>query len=239
MGDARLHHHQPIRLRPMSNIENLKKQAKQILRWHRERRWTVATDIRNALSEFQGLTDREVFEREFKLTDAQTLLAKRHGYETWAALSAGLAAKAAEPSPDAAETTTRVEYVMPFVFVRDVRAALAFYDERLGFKTEFAYGEPPYYAQLIRDGVRLVLKHADAPLFEALKPFRTVNDEELISASIALDHAKPLYLEYERAGVRFHQALRRESWGAWSFMVEDPDGNILAFGGYGEHVETD
>jgi uncharacterized glyoxalase superfamily protein PhnB len=223
----------------MSNIENLKKQAKQILRWHRERRWTVATDIRNALPEFAGLNDREVFEREFKLTDAQTLLARRHGYQTWAALSASLATKAAPPTADAAEATTRVEYVMPFVFVRDVRAALTFYDERLGFKTEFAYGEPPYYAQVIRDGVRLVLKHADAPLFEALKPFRIVKDEEIISASIALDRARPLYREYEAAGVRFHQPLRRETWGAWSFMIEDPDGNILAFGGYGEHVETD
>ena len=222
----------------MSNIENLKKQAKQILRWHREWRWTVATDIRNALPEFQGLTDRQVFEREFRLTDAQTLLAKRLGYDTWASLSAGLAAKAAEP-PAATEATSRVEYALPFIFVRDVAAALAFYGERLGFKTEFAYGEPPFYAQVIRDGVRLALKHADAPLFEALKPFQTAKDDEIIAASIALDRAKPLYLEYEAAGVRFHQPLRRESWGACSFMVEDPDGNILAFGGHGEHVDAD
>jgi len=222
----------------MSNIENLKKQAKQILRWHREWRWTVATDIRNALPEFQGLTDRQVFEHEFKLTDAQTLLAKRHGYETWAALSAGLAAKT-DQAPDAAEAPVRVAFALPFVFVRDVRAALAFYGDRLGFKTEFAYGEPPYYAQVIRDEVRLALKHADEPLFEALKPFRAIKDEEIISASIALDRAKPLYLEYEAAGVRFHQPLRRESWGAWSFMVEDPDGNIIAFAGRGAHLEAD
>jgi len=221
----------------MSNIENLKKQAKQILRWHREWRWTVATDIRNALPEFQGLTDRQVFEHEFKLTDAQTLLAKRHGYESWTALSAGLATKAdAGQAPDAAQAPVRVEYALPFIFVRDVRASLAFYGERLGFKTEFAYGEPPYYAQVIRDGVRLALKHADEPLFEALRPFRT---EETLSASIALDRAKPLYLEYEAAGVRFHQPLRRESWGAWSFMVEDPDGNLIVFGGRGEHSEAD
>jgi catechol 2,3-dioxygenase-like lactoylglutathione lyase family enzyme len=219
----------------MSNIENLKKQAKQILRWHRDRRWTVATDIRNALPEFQGLTDRQVFEHEFKLTDAQTLLARRHGYDSWKALSAGLTVKADEPAP-LAKATARVEYALPFVFVSDLRAALSFYGERLGFKTEFAYGEPPYYAQVIRDGVRLVLKHADAPLFEALKPFRMVKDEELISATIALDSAKPLYLEYEAAGVRFHQPLRRESWGAWTFMVEDPDGNILHFAGRGEPV---
>jgi catechol 2,3-dioxygenase-like lactoylglutathione lyase family enzyme len=217
----------------MSNIENLKKQAKQILRWHREGRWTVATDIRNALPEFQGLTDREVFEREFKLTDAQTLLARRHGYDSWNALSAGLAAKADEPSAND-DAGPQFAYAMPFVFVRDVGAALAFYDRSLGFRTEFAYGEPPYYAQVIREQVRLALKHADEPLFEALKPFRTVKDEEIISVSIAIEHAKPLYLEYQAAGVRFHQRLRRETWGAWSFMVEDPDGNIIAFGGRGE-----
>ncbi|HEY4893394.1 MAG TPA: VOC family protein [Reyranella sp.] len=215
----------------MSNIENLKKQAKQILRWHREGRWTVATDIRNALPEFQGLTDREVFKREFKLTDAQTLLARRHGYDSWQALSAGLAAKSVEPSVDAG---AQFAYAMPFVFVRDVAAALVFYDQALGFGTEFAYGEPPYYAQVIREQVRLALKHADERLFEALKPFRTIKDEEIISASIAVEHAKPLYLEYQAAGVRFHQPLRRETWGAWSFMVEDPDGNIIAFGGRGE-----
>jgi uncharacterized glyoxalase superfamily protein PhnB len=221
----------------MSNIENLKKQAKQILRWHREWRWTVATDIRNALPEFAGLTDREVFERPFKLTDAQTLLAKRHGYESWTALSAGLAGAAAGgQARDAADAHARVQYALPFIFVRDVGAALTFYGQRLGFETEFAYGQPPFYAQVIRDRVRLALKHADEPFFTALKPFR---NEETLAASIALDHAKPLYLEYEAAGLAFHQPLRRETWGAWSFIVEDPDGNLIAFGGLGEHMDAD
>jgi len=57
--------------------------------------------------------------------------------------------------------------------------------------------------------------------------------------SQALDRAKPLCLEYEAAGVRFYQPLRRESWGAWSFIVEDPNGNLIAFGGRGEHLDSD
>src|ERR1700676_5569192 len=122
----------------MSNIENLKKQAKQILRWHRDWHWTVATDIRNALPEFQGLTDREVFERPFKLADAQMIIAKRHGYADWPTLAAGLAGKSQIVSTvDVDQAPSRVVYAMPFVYVRDLRAALAFYDERLGFKTEF------------------------------------------------------------------------------------------------------
>ncbi|HZC15132.1 MAG TPA: VOC family protein [Caulobacteraceae bacterium] len=223
----------------MSNIENLKKQAKQILRWHREWRWTVATDIRNALPEFQGLTDRQVFEHPFKLTDAQAMLAKRHGYANWQALSAALAEKAgAQPPPAEVAAVSHVSYALPFIYVRDLPAALAFYAERLGFQTEFAYGEPPFYAQVIRDGVRLALKHADDDLIEAMRPFRAGGDDPFITASIALDRAQPLYREYEAAGVRFRQQLRRESWGAWSFIVEDQDGNLLVFGGSGDHAAS-
>ena len=34
--------------------------------------------------------------------------------------------------------------------------------------------------------------------------------EDLLSASITLDDAKPLYLEYQAAGVAFHQTLRTQ-----------------------------
>ncbi len=217
----------------MSNIENLKKQAKQVLRWHRDQRWTVATDIRNTLPEFQGLTDREVFERQLKLADAQTLIARRNGYSTWPELVTALAA-APRPAkrPERARAASQVVAALPFIYVRDTQAALAFYEEKLGFKTEFAYGEPsPYYAQVIRDGVRLAIKHADPEVFEALGPLRKALGDEFVAASLSLDAAKPLFGEYERAGARFYQTLRRETWGAWSFIVEDPDGNLLVFGG--------
>lgn len=40
----------------MPNLENLKKQAKQYLRWHRERYHAVAAEIRAALLNFSTLT---------------------------------------------------------------------------------------------------------------------------------------------------------------------------------------
>ena len=36
----------------------------------------------------------------------------------------------------------------------------------------------------------------------------------LLSALITLDDAKPLFLEFQAAGVTFHQALKTEPWGA-------------------------
>jgi len=53
-------------------------------------------------------------------------------------------------------------------------------------------------------------------------------------ASITMEDAKPLFVEYQEAGVEFFQPLRSEPWGARTFIVRDPDGNLLLFAGRGE-----
>lgn len=70
----------------MSNLENLRKQAKQILRWHREGHYPVAATIRAALPRFCDLTDRAVLAAPFSLADAQAVIARQNGFEDWAAL---------------------------------------------------------------------------------------------------------------------------------------------------------
>ncbi|MDA4833522.1 VOC family protein, partial [Enterobacter hormaechei] len=58
--------------------------------------------------------------------------------------------------------------------------------------------------------------------------------EHLLSASIAVDSAaeiKQLFLDFQAAGVSFHQTLKKEPWGARNFIVLDPDGNLILFAG--------
>jgi uncharacterized glyoxalase superfamily protein PhnB len=58
--------------------------------------------------------------------------------------------------------------------------------------------------------------------------------EGLLSASITVATAsaiKQLFLDYQAAGVPFHQALKKESWGARTFVVSDPDENLILFAG--------
>jgi uncharacterized glyoxalase superfamily protein PhnB len=58
--------------------------------------------------------------------------------------------------------------------------------------------------------------------------------EELLSASLTVataDEIKLLFLEFQSAGVSFHQTLKRQPWGAKNFVVKDPDGNLLLFAG--------
>ena len=58
--------------------------------------------------------------------------------------------------------------------------------------------------------------------------------ENLLSASITVatpNEIKQLFLSYRAAGVSFHQALKKEPWGARIFIVSDPDENLILFAG--------
>jgi hypothetical protein len=47
--------------------------------------------------------------------------------------------------------------VTPILSVRDVTAAAGFYTAKLGFQTDFLYGEPPFYGSVSREEVCLHL----------------------------------------------------------------------------------
>lgn len=117
----------------------------------------------------------------------------------------------------------------PQLFVRDVAVAAEFYVRKLGFTLAFSYGDPPSYAQVSRDGARLNLRHVDVPVIDP----RRRHAEQLLAASVALDDAEPLFREYDAAAVEFVQPLRSEPWGARTFIVRDPDGNLVLFAGPG------
>lgn len=130
------------------------------------------------------------------------------------------------------ETTAapRLLDAQPQLFVSDIAASCDFFRDLLGFQVAFVHGAPPFYAQVFRDGARLNLRHADRPAFD--KDF-LAGERDVLSATITVEDAKPLFLEYQAAGVPFHQGLRSESWGARTFIVVDPDGNLIAFAGAG------
>ena len=215
----------------MPNLENLRKQAKLILRWHRDRYYPVAAQIRSRLPRFGQMTDPEILAQSFKLNDAQELVARQHGFESWQALKTGLSTMS-----DHADTTSTVAIITaaePQLFVADIKVSCDFLTGKLGFTVVFTYGEPPFYAQVARDAARLNLKCVDQPVIDPALRDR----EELLSAAFTVataEEIKQLFLEFQTAGVIFFQTLRREPWGARNFIVKDPDGNLLLFAGPAE-----
>jgi len=63
----------------MHNLDHLRKQATQYLRWHREQYYPVAARIRAVLPRYRGLRDGEILALPFRLSDAQELVAERWG----------------------------------------------------------------------------------------------------------------------------------------------------------------
>lgn len=212
----------------MPTLENLRKQAKQYLRWHRGRYYPVAARIRSLLPRFRHLSDSEVLDASFKLSDAQELIARENGFDGWRALKTGTQIMTTERKQAAALialTSTTAQ-----LFVADVKTSSDFFATTLGFELDFLYGDPPYYGAVKRGNGRIALRLVCEPVFVGDVRER----EHLLSASIAVQTAveiKELFREFRQAGAQFHQTLKKEPWGARDFIVRDPDGNLIHFAG--------
>jgi uncharacterized glyoxalase superfamily protein PhnB len=212
----------------MTSLENLKKQAKQYLRWHRERYYPVAAKIRASLPRFHELSDGQILDASFKLADAQKLVAREMGFEGWQALKTGGDAMTKKVKETAARPILNSTEAQ--LFVADIKVACDFYRDKLGFTVGFVYGDPPFYGQVRRDSARLNLRLVGEPVFVGDVRER----EHLLSATLTLsttDEIKELFLSYRATGVQFSQTLKKEPWGARTFMVRDPDGNLILFAG--------
>jgi len=209
----------------MPNLENLRKQAKQYLRWHREQYYPVAAIIREHLPQFCQLSDQEILAASFRLADAQELVARKEGFEGWLALRTG-AYTAMSQTDRAAQPI--LSSIAAQLFVRDLKTSTDFFTKKLGFTVDFVYGDPPFYGQVSRDNARLALRLVCEPVFAGDIRER----EDLLSASITLgstDEIKEIVLAYQATNVPLHQGLRKEPWGAKTFIVKDPDGNLILF----------
>lgn len=211
----------------MSNLENLRKQAKQYLRWHRGRYYPVAAIIREYLPRFRPFSDQEILAADFRLADAQELIARKEGFEGWQALRTGASTAMSKTHPHSQPILTSVA---AHLYVRDLKASTDFFTTKLGFTIDFIYGDPPFYGQVSRDNAHLALRYMDEPFFDQDLRER----EGLLSATITLASAeeiRELFVVYQAADVPLAQSLRNEPWGAKTFIVKDPDGNLILFAG--------
>ena len=208
----------------MSRIEFYRKQAKQLVRWHREGNHSIGGRIRG-LARYSTLTDREALALTFPLREAQEIIAIEAGHASWAELKAAVGD---EPAPNRAGLPApRLTRAVPVIFVANVPAAAEFYRDTLGFSIDFLHGQPPFYGAVSRDGACVHLKFVHRPVFAVGAHDR----DGLIMAFIEVENVKALYATYLAAGVTFEQKLKAEAWGGRDFIVRDLDGNAICFVG--------
>jgi uncharacterized glyoxalase superfamily protein PhnB len=180
------------------------------------------------LERYRSLTDREALALNFTLALAQEIVAVEEGYQSWAELKA--AAATAPKATRHSAGPVHLKSVVPILFVRDVQASAAFFQEKLGFRIDFLHGSPPFYGAVSRDGVCLHLRFVHNPFFAKA----AAQEKSLILASVQVANVEGLFEEFKARGVGFAQKLKKQAWGGTDFHVGDPDGNVISFVTYSE-----
>ena len=108
--------------------------------------------------------------------------------------------------------------------VTDVAAAIAFYEQRLGFARAWSYDEngAPAVAQVERDGCALILSGQWPDKVGKALMFVSLDAGSPAAQAAALD---ALRADLEARGA----TVKDSSWGYRVLVVEDPDGNTLYF----------
>lgn len=115
--------------------------------------------------------------------------------------------------------------IIPQFFTTDLPATFKWYEDKLGFETDFLYGEPPFYGGVKRDGQLIFFRHQDE-----LRPFEADKYEaEYLDAMVQVNDIDRLYKELQDRGAEILSPLGRAEWGAMNFIVKDPDGHLLCF----------
>jgi GNAT superfamily N-acetyltransferase/uncharacterized glyoxalase superfamily protein PhnB len=106
----------------------------------------------------------------------------------------------------------------PILAVPDVRATVAYYEEKLGFSGGWFWGEPPVHAGVSWDKVGLQ--------FSLQESFVPTGAEFYIGVTEIED----IYQRHGSAGVEMLQALETKPWGMQEYLIQDLNGYRLRFG---------
>jgi len=118
----------------------------------------------------------------------------------------------------------RLTSFAPQFLVDDLDRSMAYYR-----KIGFAFGEPwgGFYAIGRLDGLELHLK--EAPKNTAERRSRRANEH--LDAAAGVDGIEAFYEHCVANGITILKPPAATDWGTKDFYIEDPDGNVISFGG--------
>ncbi|MBI3449893.1 MAG: VOC family protein [Acidobacteria bacterium] len=119
--------------------------------------------------------------------------------------------------------------IAPYFIVDDVVATANDYRDRLGFRYERFWGEPPCFCMVRRHGVTIMLAQLERA--GAMRPNHLVDPERgAWDAYIWIDDADALHAELATKGVKIVRGVCDQPYGCRDFEVEDRNGYRLCFG---------
>lgn len=106
--------------------------------------------------------------------------------------------------------------IAPEVPVAELGESLAFYEDKLGFRTVMAMSDRTY-AIVERDGIAIHLFEGGGAT------------EASVGLHVFTSQLDELHAEFRARGVQLSQEIMSKPWGNRDFRVVDPSGNVLKF----------
>jgi predicted enzyme related to lactoylglutathione lyase len=116
----------------------------------------------------------------------------------------------------------KIKKMSPQLGVADIKHAVEFYTNVLGFDLDFEYED--FYAGISKDGFSIHLKSGISSAEESKRN----KENEALEIIFSVERVEDLYNDLLYKSIAITQALRKQPYGK-EFYIADPDGNILAF----------
>ena len=119
--------------------------------------------------------------------------------------------------------------IAPYLIVDDVVATANYYRDRLGFRYERFWGDPPAFCMVYRSGVVIMLAQLERT--GLTRPNRTVDPEGgAWDAYVWVEDADALVAEFRSRGATIARDLCDQPYGCRDFEIDDCNGYRLCFG---------
>lgn len=122
--------------------------------------------------------------------------------------------------------TARVQTIRPMLAVADLPRTVAFYTQKLGFSVRGAFGNPPVWCDLVRDGQSMMFNAPPRAEVERDVP-RKSKDYQIFYMNVR--DVVGMHKELSDRGVAV-SPMRVTVYGMKEFEVRDPDDYWLWFG---------
>ncbi|HKP01375.1 MAG TPA: VOC family protein [Nitrospiraceae bacterium] len=105
-------------------------------------------------------------------------------------------------------------------YISDLERSIEFYSNRLGFRVDFRFGNPAYYAGLTIGNVCLHIS--------SRYPYKNNTGHGI--PYISVEEVDNLNDRLVKAGMKFYCPVGNREYGLRDFALKDPDGNQVGIG---------
>ena len=121
----------------------------------------------------------------------------------------------------------KILHQAPILLAADLTKTVAYWAEKVGFKTLGVWGEPADFAIAARDEAHVML--SQAPAAHDIVPYWRIKDK-LWNAYFWVDDARAMYAELKERGAHIDYDLGEQPYGVLEFGIQDLDDHDIAFG---------